>query len=107
MSKPTNVHPSDIRGLGRLAVDATESMNLRYQGRPFKIERATIEQTIPNPSSKLVVLLHGLCMNDLLWTRQGHNHGIALERELEYTPVYLRYNSGLHISTNGRAFSDL
>jgi hypothetical protein len=51
------------------------------------------------------VLLHGLCMNDLQWRRAGHDHGRALARDLDYTPVYLRYNSGLHISTNGRRFS--
>ena len=54
---------------------------------------------------KLVVLLHGLCMNDRQWTRQRHNHGRALARELGYTPVYLHYNSGLHVSTNGREFA--
>jgi pimeloyl-ACP methyl ester carboxylesterase len=56
-------------------------------------------------SGKLVVLAHGLCMNDLQWDRQGHDHGAALARDLGYTPVYLRYNSGLHVSTNGRAFA--
>ena len=58
------------------------------------------------PGGRLLVLAHGLCMNDLQWRRQGHDHGAALARDLGYTPVYLRYNSGLHISTNGRAFAD-
>ena len=30
--------------------------------------------------------------------RKGHDHGAALARDLGYTPVYLHYNSGLHIS---------
>ncbi|MFI5312030.1 MAG: esterase/lipase family protein, partial [Gemmatimonadales bacterium] len=59
----------------------------------------------PTPSPKIVVLVHGLCMNDLQWTRQEHNHGAALARNLGYTPVYLHYNSGQHVSTNGRAFT--
>ena len=46
-------------------------------------------------------------MNDLQWTRGGHNHGAALAGELGWTPVDLHYNSGLHISTNGRMFADL
>jgi triacylglycerol esterase/lipase EstA (alpha/beta hydrolase family) len=41
----------------------------------------------------------------LQWRRNGHDHGAALERDLGLTPVYLNYNSGLHISTNGRAFA--
>ena len=46
-------------------------------------------------------------MNDRQWLSGGHDHGAALARDLGYTPLYLRFNSGLHISTNGRAFADL
>jgi pimeloyl-ACP methyl ester carboxylesterase len=46
-------------------------------------------------------------MNDLSWRRKGHDHGAALARDLGYTPVYLHYNSGLHVSTNGQAFAGL
>jgi len=34
------------------------------------------------------------------------NHA-ALARDLGYTPVYLHYNTGLHVSSNGRAFAGL
>ena len=57
--------------------------------------------------SRLLVLVHGLCMNDLQWNRKGHDHGAALARDFGLTPVYLHYNSGLHISTNGREFANL
>ena len=56
-------------------------------------------------SGRIVVLVHGLCMNDLQWQRGGHDHGALLQRERGYTPVYLHYNSGLHISENGRTFA--
>jgi pimeloyl-ACP methyl ester carboxylesterase len=56
---------------------------------------------------RLLVLAHGLCMNDLQWNRKGHDHGAALARDLGFTPVYLHYNSGLHVSINGRAFAGL
>ncbi len=39
--------------------------------------------------------------NDLQWRRLGHDHGRALARALEYSAVYLHYNSGRHISENG------
>ncbi len=52
------------------------------------------------------MLVHGLCMSDLQWMRQNHDHGAALARDLGYTPVALSYNSGLHVSTNGRAFAE-
>ncbi len=56
----------------------------------------------PVPSGKVLVLVHGLCVNDLAWNREGHDHGEALAAALGYQPVYLRYNTGRHVSTNGR-----
>jgi pimeloyl-ACP methyl ester carboxylesterase len=82
------------------------SMSLRREGQPLE-PGPSLAAMIPPPSGKLLVLAHGLCMNDLHWNRKGHDHGAALARDLSYTPLYLHYNSGLHISTNGRAFADL
>ena len=59
------------------------------------------------PTRKLAVLIHGLCMNPRQWTRNRHNHGSALSRDLGYAPLHLHYNSGLHVSTNGREFAAL
>ena len=83
------------------------TMALRRGGIALPGERAPLAAAIPQAGGKLVVLLHGLCMNDLQWMRKRHDHGAALARDLAYTPVYLHYNSGLHISTNGRAFAEL
>jgi len=83
------------------------SMRLRRRGKPLTLERQALADAIPKLNGKLVVLVHGLCMNDLQWTRKGHNHGAALARDLGYTPVHLLYNSGLHISTNGQALATL
>ncbi len=55
---------------------------------------------------RVIVLIHGLCMNDRQWTRNGHDHGEALARELGATPVYVHYNTGRHVSENGREFAD-
>jgi pimeloyl-ACP methyl ester carboxylesterase len=46
-------------------------------------------------------------MNDRQWTRNGHDHGAALANEFGYTPLYLRYNSGLHVAANGRTLADM
>jgi pimeloyl-ACP methyl ester carboxylesterase len=83
----------------------TITMRLRRSGVALPGERQLLAPALPQAGGKLVVLLHGLCMNDLQWKRKGHDHGAALARDLGYTPVYLHYNSGLHISTNGRAFA--
>jgi PGAP1-like protein len=83
------------------------SMRLRRRGQPLTLEREALAAAIPAPRDKLLLLVHGLCMNDLQWRRKGSDFGAALARELGYTTIYLHYNTGLHTSTNGRAFADL
>jgi pimeloyl-ACP methyl ester carboxylesterase len=46
-------------------------------------------------------------MNDRHWNRDGHDHGAALAGDLGYLPLYLRYNSGLHIARNGLLLAEL
>ncbi|QOY96519.1 alpha/beta hydrolase [Massilia sp. UMI-21] len=82
-------------------------MRLRRDGRPLVLERAALAAAIPEPGGKLLILAHGLCRCDLQWRRNHHDHGEALARDLGYTPLYLHYNSGLHVSVNGRALSDM
>ncbi len=81
-------------------------MRLRRDGRPLAPERRELARDLPDAGPRLLVLVHGSCRNDLRWSRLGHDHGTALARDLGYTPVYLHYNSGLHVSTNGRSFAD-
>src|SRR5438067_2648888 len=83
------------------------AMTLRSAGISLEISKAALAAAFPQPGRKLLVLTHGLCMNDLQWTREGHDHGAALARDLGYTAVYLHYNSGRHISANGRDAADL
>jgi hypothetical protein len=82
-------------------------MRLRRHGQPLELERAALAEAIPEASGKLLVLAHGLCRCDLQWRRNHHDHGEALARELGYTPLYLHYNSGRHVSANGRELSAL
>jgi pimeloyl-ACP methyl ester carboxylesterase len=53
------------------------------------------------------LFVHGLCLNEGHWAREGHNRGKALATGLGYTPLYLRYNTGLHIADNGRALAEM
>ena len=82
-------------------------MTLRYRGQPIPADRQEMMTLMPQLNGRIVVLLHGLCMSDLLWTRNEHDHGAALERDCGLTPIYLRYNSGLHISSNARQLAEL
>ncbi len=85
-------------------------MALRSGGRALPLQREALESALLNSGQpagdKVLVLIHGLCMNDLQWRRAGHDHGEALAAALGFTPVYLHYNTGLHVSTNGRALAN-
>ena len=90
-------------------------MSLRFQGQALNW------QVLPpgfKPGGKILLLIHGLCMNDLQWKTlrpdvngsdepQVYDHGKALADALGYTPLYLRYNTGLHTSQNGHELSAL
>ncbi|MDZ7832127.1 MAG: hypothetical protein U5L07_10285 [Desulfobacterales bacterium] len=80
-------------------------MQFRIDGNP--LDRQALLDTIEQSNGKLAIMVHGSCMNDRQWQRDGHDHGAMLARDLGVTPIYLYYNTGLHISENGRNFSDL
>jgi pimeloyl-ACP methyl ester carboxylesterase len=93
--------------LARTANPLAIAMRMRRDGVPLGVERDALAARVTRPSSTLVLAVHGLCMNDLQWSRAGHDHAEALARDLGGTAVYLRYNSGLHVSTNGRELAAL
>ncbi len=82
------------------------SMRLRRDGTPLELMRATLAEAIAQPRGSVVLLVHGLCLNDLQWRRKEHDHGARLAADAAFTPVYLHYNSGLHVSVNGRALAE-
>jgi pimeloyl-ACP methyl ester carboxylesterase len=85
-------------------------MTLRHGGRAIDVDDPASILTLDADAasaSRLLVLVHGLCLNDQVWSRKGHDHGAALAAGLGYTPLYLRYNSGQRIGANGRTLADM
>jgi hypothetical protein len=86
-------------------------MRLRRGGVALELTPDGLRAAVPRPASRVVVLVHGLCLGDLSWHRKGHDHGAALARESGAAPalteLYLNYNSGRPIADNGRAFAAL
>ncbi len=79
-------------------------MQLRQAGKP--INQAEIGELMHQQERDLLIMIHGSCMNDLQWQQKGHDHGAALAEELGWLPLYLHYNSGRHISHNGRELAE-
>lgn len=86
---------------------ATE-MTFRAAGRDLPLERDAILRVHPAPTSRLVILLHGLMCTEDVWTfAGGGDYGSMLAQDQGFTPFYLRYNSGLTVAENGRALAAL
>jgi pimeloyl-ACP methyl ester carboxylesterase len=86
------------------------AMRLRSRGHELALEPEALRGALPSAGSRLVVFIHGLCETDDAWRLSARRHvpyGDRLEAELGYTPIYVRYNSGLHVSHNGRRLSEL
>lgn len=80
-------------------------MVFRQKGKSFTL--AELKDLIEQANGRVLLMVHGLCMNDVQWTRNEHNHGEKLAEEFQMLPIYLHYNTGRHISENGRELADL
>jgi pimeloyl-ACP methyl ester carboxylesterase len=86
---------------------ATE-MALVHHGRPLALERGALGIAYPSARPRLVVFVHGLMNTENVWRMpDGTDYGSLLERELDWTACYLRYNSGVAITENGLHLSRL
>ncbi|HEY2260212.1 MAG TPA: hypothetical protein VGH45_10895 [Solirubrobacteraceae bacterium] len=93
----------------RNSVLATK-MTLRCRGRDLSLNRQSLASAFPAPSSRLAIFAHGLCETDDAWrlgARRRLPYGERLDSELGFSSLYLRYNTGLHISENGRRLAAL
>jgi len=80
---------------------------MQFKNKGKLIDFEAISEHVKNSDGKLIIMIHGVCMNDLQWNKQGHNHATCLHEDLGVAPIYLHYNTGLHISENGKMFSEL
>jgi pimeloyl-ACP methyl ester carboxylesterase len=62
----------------------------------------TAPAEVPNPGPRVVVFLHGLMETEFSWGRGPYG-----DRLPGWTPVYIRYNTGRHISSNGASLDEL
>ena len=77
----------------------SHTMGVRRRGRSVPLTSDGFAQAWPEPSSEVVVLVHGLIATETFW--QAGRFGPRLEEDLGLTPVAVRYNTGLRISRNG------
>lgn len=89
-------------------------MTFRHDGRRLPATREAFVAAFPNATPRVCVFVHGLAATEWLWSLASDQHydapnvtfGSRLHEDLGYTPVYVRYNSGRHISENGRLLAE-
>lgn len=85
--------------LEREGSDLQEPMALRAGGR------IVAPDAFAHGTPRLVVFVHGLFETEYAWGRESY--GDRLARDLGVTPLYVRYNSGRHVSENGASLAEL
>jgi triacylglycerol lipase len=86
---------------------ATE-MSLYHADQPLAVERAALAAALPQARPRLAVFVHGLMNTESIWRLpDGTDYGSLLERDLDWSAAYVRYNSGVAIADNGALFSAL
>jgi triacylglycerol lipase len=74
-------------------------------GEELPRDRHGLRESLPDAGAAVCVLVHGLMSSEAVWRfggSDGPTYGELLAREHGLTPVYVRYNTGRHISSNGR-----
>ena len=101
--------------VAREAPALAPAMSVRVSGRAVPPVTSALQPAFPDATGRLAVFLHGLTETEDSWGYGAERHhgdatvtyGSQLQRDLGLTPVYLRYNTGLHISENGRSLDAL
>lgn len=89
------------------------AMVVRRDGASVALTAAALAAAYPVATGRVAVFVHGWCMTERAWSRppretdDTRSYGDRLSDDLGYSPVLLRYNTGLHISTNGRTLADI
>jgi alpha-beta hydrolase superfamily lysophospholipase len=90
-------------------------MGLRHHGHALPVRAESLSAAYPAATGRLAVFLHGLVETERAWLFGAARHhgdpqasyGTLLRRDLGYTPVWVRYNTGLRVSRNGRGLASL
>jgi pimeloyl-ACP methyl ester carboxylesterase len=90
-------------------------MTFRHHGRHLPTTREAFSAALAKPSNRVCVFVHALSTTEWMWSLSSERHygepgvtfGTRLDADLGFTPLYLRYNTGRHISENGRSLAKL
>ena len=82
-------------------------LSVRRRGRMVDIDEPGLAAAFPDATPRIAVFVHGLCETEDAWRIRRPTYGSRLRDDLGYTPVYVRYNTGLRVSENGSRLAEL
>lgn len=86
-------------------------MAVRADGHDLHpLTAGSVAAKFPNATPNMAVFVHGLAETENSWLRRAGAsapYGPRLAAEFGYTPVYIRYNTGRHVSANGHDLAEL
>ncbi|MGY6587723.1 MAG: lipase family alpha/beta hydrolase [Wenzhouxiangella sp.] len=84
------------------------TMRLSLAGQPVDWQQGLVGPQLSAARRRVLVSLHGLCMNESCWFSDWaeQNLPLALAESHGFTPIFVRYNTGRHISDNGAELAD-
>jgi pimeloyl-ACP methyl ester carboxylesterase len=70
------------------------------------MEPAALARALPSATPRIAILVHGLMCTERSWKLpDGSDYGTLLARDLGFTPLAIRYNSGRAIADTGQALT--
>jgi pimeloyl-ACP methyl ester carboxylesterase len=91
--------------------DLALDLSVWRRGHAVQLSRQGLDEAFGAATGRLAVFVHGLCGTEDTWRigTRGRNgtpsYGARLRDELGFTPIFVRYNTGLRVSHNGRGLA--
>jgi len=90
------------------------SMEFRIDDHYVPLTKEALQAALPNPSAKVALFVHGLATTEWCWVLEAEAYhddptvtfGRLLQKDLGFTPIYVRYNGGRKVAENGRMLCD-
>ena len=85
-------------------------MAVRAGGRDVDLVAQDLAAAFPDATPRLAVFVHGLAETENSWdprSDESVSYGQRLRADLGYSPVYIRYSTGRHVSDNGQDLAGL
>ncbi len=97
-----------------LAIPMTLLTASNHKARELDLDADLAEQ-LPAATGVITVFVHSLMSTERIWAYPGKlkkigktkSYGNRLSEDVAVTPIYVRYNTGRHISTNGKELAEL